>query len=112
MSCVSVFLLLRILWKFFFSRNEPTARIGHIGHIETPEWAVRIILSMGGIPVLAHPIKYLDLMEELLSLPSPIGLMGVEIISNHVREFEQMKMMLDFVECQYPHLFISIGSDC
>lgn len=98
--------------KEFFGEQEPSAKTGYIGLTETPEWAVETIISMGGIPVLAHPAKYIDLTEELLSLLVPVGLKGVEVISDHFKEKKQVTKTLDFVKSNYPNLVITFGSDC
>ena len=66
----------------YFGKTQPSAKVGYIGKTENPKWAVKTITTMGGIPVLAHPILYVDLLPELLEELSPIGLLGVEVISS------------------------------
>ncbi len=98
--------------KAFFDKAKPSAKTGYIGLTESPEWAVQVIgQQTGGIPVLAHPAKYPFLMEELLELLVPLGLRGVELLSDHA-EPEVTATALDLVSSQYPELVVTIGSDC
>ena len=98
--------------KAFFDNTKPSAKTGYIGLTENPEWAIRTILKMNGIPILAHPAKYPDLTEELLNLLVPLGLRGVEVISDHFKDNNSLYSTLKFVESRFPDLIITIGSDC
>ena len=98
--------------KEFFGKKEPSAKTGYIGLTESPKWAVKTILEMGGIPVLAHPAKYLNLTKALLSLLVPVGLKGVEVVSDHFKAEKLAQETFDFVKGEYSDLVITMGSDC
>jgi len=98
--------------KEYFDKKEPSAKTGYIGLTQNPEWAVELILKMGGIPVLAHPAKYIEVHKDILSMLVPVGLKGVEVISDHFKEKEQLANTLDIINKEYPELVITIGSDC
>lgn len=49
----------------------------------TPVQAVELIRKVGGIPILAHPVLYRmgkDALQQLVSLLTEAGLMGIEVI--------------------------------
>jgi predicted metal-dependent phosphoesterase TrpH len=98
--------------KEYFDKKEPSAKTGYIGLTENPQWAVSTILAMGGIPVLAHPAKYTHLTKELLDLLVPLGLKGVEVISDHFKDESLCHQTVELIESEYPSLVITIGSDC
>ncbi|MFH1932305.1 MAG: PHP domain-containing protein [Pseudomonadota bacterium] len=98
----------------YFGNTEPSAKVGYIGKTEDPKWAVKMIQTMGGIPVLAHPILYFDLLHELLEELFPLGLLGVEVISSNAtqKDLDQLREMDQFIEKSYPNLVVTAGSDC
>ena len=51
----------------------------------SPEQAVQLILSAGGVPVLAHPIKVIEYIPALVRS----GLAGLEVYYNRYSEVEQ-----------------------
>ncbi len=98
----------------YFGSEQPSAKVGYIGKTEDPEWAVKMIQTMGGIPVLAHPILYPDILPELLEELCPSGLMGVEVISSNTKSQNRDRLdeMKQFIKHRYPNLVITAGSDC
>lgn len=77
----------------------------------TPQDAVKLICSTGGIPVLAHPMLYHfsdDKLRELIISLKNVGLMGIEAIySTHSKEEENRIRELAF----QTDLVLSGGSD-
>lgn len=99
----------------FFDKAQPSAKTGYLGLTESPAWAVGFIRSLGGIPVLGHPCKYVALYQDLLEQLIPLGLRGVEVFSDNVKagkQAEQLHGILDHVESEHPDLVVTIGSDC
>ena len=77
----------------------------------TPDQAVRLILSVGGIPILAHPILYHmsdQKLEELTAQLKEAGLMGIEVIYSTYNAAEERRMRA--LASKYG-LLISGGSD-
>jgi predicted metal-dependent phosphoesterase TrpH len=77
----------------------------------TPEQAIQLILSVGGIPVLAHPILYRmsdSRLDALVSRLADAGLIGIEAIYStyEPREERQVRQLA----AKY-NLCISGGSD-
>jgi len=101
------------LMEKYFDKEQPSAKVGYIGRTEDTKWAVRLIKKMGGIPVLAHPILYPDLLKELLEELFPIGLSGVEVISSNAtqKDLDRLREMDQFIEKSYPNLVVTAGSD-
>lgn len=61
----------------------------------TPEDAVKLILSVGGIPILAHPVLYHMSDEELETLTSrlaEIGLVGLEAVYSTYTASDERRM--------------------
>lgn len=77
----------------------------------TPEDGVRLILSAGGVPILAHPLLYHMNEEELTALIVPlkkVGLVGIEALyPGHSEMEESMVRRL----ARKNDLLISGGSD-
>lgn len=77
----------------------------------TPQAAIKLILDAGGQPVLAHPILYHLMQQELDSLVAQLkslGLMGIEAIySTYTNEQENFVKSL----AKKHSLFITGGSD-
>ena len=98
----------------YFGNQQPSAKVGYIGKTEGPKWAVQLIRQMGGIPVLAHPILYPELLEALLKELLPVGLLGVELISSNSAksDLERIREMDQLVRRSYPDLVVTAGSDC
>lgn len=77
----------------------------------TPEMAIELVLSCGGVPILAHPTLYnMDLrqLDNLISELSKIGLLGIEGLYSLYNKSEE-KYLKDFAD-KYG-LVISGGSD-
>lgn len=77
----------------------------------TPAQAVELILSCGGVPVLAHPILYHmsdARLDELVSLLKDSGLIGIEAIYCTYKPFEERQIRA--LANKY-NLCISGGSD-
>jgi len=77
----------------------------------TPQMAIQMILSNGGVPVLAHPVLYklnLKALDLLLSQLKSFGLLGIEGIYTTYRKHETqyIKQLAD-----QHHLLITGGSD-
>ena len=58
-----------------------------------PELAVRLILSHGGLPVLAHPARYVSNLDELLPSLVEAGLVGLEVYYKDYTEAERRELM-------------------
>lgn len=77
----------------------------------TPEMAVELILSAGGVPVLAHPILYHmndAHLDELVAKLKAIGLIGIEAIYSTYAPSEERQVRR--LAAKYD-LLISGGSD-
>ena len=77
----------------------------------TPQQAVRLILSAGGIPILAHPTLYhmsSSRLEQLVEKLKEAGLMGIEAIYSTYTAGEQRQILQ---LAQKYQLLISGGSD-
>lgn len=77
----------------------------------TPVQAVRLILSAGGIPVLAHPILYHMSDERLDTLTAQLkeaGLLGIEAVYSTYKPHEERQIR---ALAQKYNLHISGGSD-
>lgn len=74
-----------------------------------PEKAIELILSAGGIPVLAHPNRIkIDKykIEKMIRYLTKCGLMGVEVYCRNMKEINEYKRM-----CKENCLIITAGSD-
>ena len=98
--------------EVYFDKKEPSAVTDYIGITEGPDWAVKTIVAMGGVAVLAHPLKYTHLFQELLELLVPLGLKGVEVFSGHIEDGKGLKNRFAFIKTEFPDLVVTLGSDC
>ncbi len=98
--------------EVYFDKKDPSALTDYIGLTEGPDWAVKTIVAMGGVAVLAHPIKYTDLIQDLLEQLVPLGLKGVEVFSGHIKDGKRLKKRFAFVETEFTDLVVTLGSDC
>lgn len=96
----------------FFDKREPSAQIGYIGMTESPEWAVQFIRSLGGIAVLAHPVRYLESCDSLIPILIENGLHGIEIYSDHCKSAHKALELAENMKKKYPKLIHTAGSDC
>lgn len=77
----------------------------------SPEQAVELILQVGGIPILAHPILYRmsdRRLEELVARLKAVGLIGIEAVYSTYSAGEERQIRA--LAKKY-HLLISGGSD-
>lgn len=77
----------------------------------TPVDAVRLILSAGGIPILAHPVLYHmsdDGLDSLTACLKAVGLVGLEAIYSTYTAADERRMR---ALAKNHHLLISGGSD-
>ena len=58
-----------------------------------PERAVQLILSHGGLPVLAHPARYVSNLEEMLPSMEEAGLVGLEVYYKDYTEAEREELL-------------------
>ena len=74
----------------------------------TPEDAVRMIVDVGGLPVLAHPARYVDNPEGQLPSLKAAGLVGMEA---HYKDYtpEEVEMLLAL--CRKYDLIPTGGTD-
>ena len=77
----------------------------------TPFDAVKLILSAGGVPILAHPVLYHmsdDGLDSLTASLKAVGLMGLEAIYSTYTAADERRMR---ALAKSYHLLISGGSD-
>ncbi|MCR5256520.1 MAG: PHP domain-containing protein [Acetatifactor sp.] len=77
----------------------------------TPEKAISLILSAGGIPILAHPVLYhmsKDRLNTLVSCLKEAGLLGIEALYSTYNRGDERNI---FALAKKYDLFISGGSD-
>ena len=84
----------------------------YISRVKVPVTdAVKLIISAGGKPVIAHPVLYKlndSELDELISLLKSAGLMGIEAIYSKNKEGDEQKLRL---LAEKYKLFITGGSD-
>lgn len=62
----------------------------------SPKEAIRLILEVGGVPILAHPLLYhmgRESLEQLVRLLKDAGLIGLEVIYSTHKPSDQRDMM-------------------